>query len=207
MALDRLLVATMNPGKIREFARAFIPLGIEVHGLDTLEDRTEVEETGETFEANARIKAEGYSSRSPGLLVLADDSGLEVDALGGEPGVHSARYGGAGLDDNDRNRLVLKNLEPITDPDKRTGRFRCVLAAARDGETLATFSGTVEGRILTELDGDGGFGYDPLFFHPPSSCTLARLSTEQKQRVSHRGQAIAAFLEAIQAKDPRLASS
>jgi XTP/dITP diphosphohydrolase len=203
---NRLLVATLNPGKVREFAQALVPEGIEVFGLDHLDDMTPVEETGSTFEENARQKAEGYSRRTE-LTVLADDSGLEVDALGGEPGVHSARYGGEDLDDEGRNRLVLETLRAVTDPERRTARFRCVLAVARSGRTLATFDGVVEGRILFEPAGHDGFGYDPLFFHPESGCTTAQLSTCDKQRVSHRGQAIAALLRAIRAGDPRLAGS
>ena len=125
--------------------------------------------------------------------MLADDSGLEVDALGGAPGVHSARYGGPGLDDAARNRKLLEALVGMK-PEQRTARFRCVLALAERGVTLATFDGVIEGWILDAPRGENGFGYDPLFFHPPSGCTTAELSTEQKQRVSHRGQAIAALL-------------
>jgi XTP/dITP diphosphohydrolase len=201
--MKRLLVATLNPGKIREFAEALIPAGLEIFGLDSLEDQTPVEETGATFEANARLKAEGYSTRTP-LPVLADDSGLEVDALSGEPGVHSARYGGDDLDDAGRNRRVLEALSAVRDPDKRTARFRCVLALAQSGRTLASFEGLIEGRILEEPRGDNGFGYDPLFYHPPSGCTTAELTTAQKRLVSHRGQALAALLAAIRADDPRL---
>jgi len=204
--MKRLLVATMNPGKIREFAEALIPAGLEVYGLDALPDRTEVEETGTTFEANARLKAEGYSRRTD-MPVLADDSGLEVDELNGAPGVVSARYGGPDLDDDGRNRLLVEELAAVQDPARRTARFRCVLALARAGATLATFEGVVEGRILDAPVGDNGFGYDPLFFHEPSGCTTAQLSTAQKQRISHRGQAIAAFLEALKSGDPRLAGA
>ena len=120
--MKALLVATYNEGKVREITAALAPTGIEVYGLDVLEDKTEVPETGDTFEANARLKAEGYSLRTE-LPVLADDSGLEVDALGGEPGVHSARYGGDGLDDDDRNRLVVENMRAVTEPAARTARF------------------------------------------------------------------------------------
>ena len=190
--MKRLLVATLNPGKVREFAQALIPEGIEIYGLDQLDDMTPVEETGSTFEENARIKAEGYSLRTD-MPVLADDSGLEVDALHGAPGVQSARYGGEGLDDEGRNRLLLRELEKVTEPEKRTARFRCVLAVAHAGKTVAVFEGLIEGRIGTEPAGDNGFGYDPLFFHPPSGCTTAQLSMAEKQRVSHRGKAIAAF--------------
>jgi len=204
--MKRLLVATMNPGKVREFAGALIPAGLEVVGLDSLADGAEVPETGNTFEANARLKAEGYSLRTD-LPVLADDSGLEVDALGGEPGVYSARYGGDDLDDDGRNRLVLAKLAATRDPESRTARFRCVLALARAGQTLATFNGVIEGQILEEPRGKNGFGYDPLFFHPPSGCTTAELNPEQKHRVSHRGQAIDAFLAALRAGDPRLTFS
>ena len=201
--MKRLLIATLNPGKIREFAAALLPTGIEAFGLDYLDDMTAVEETGSTFEENARLKAEGYSLRTD-LPVLADDSGIEVDALGLAPGVHSARYGGPDLDDEGRVRHLLDELRDVTDPDRRTGRFRCVLAVARNGRTLATFEGVVEGRILEATVGDNGFGYDPIFYHPESGCGFAQLTTEQKQRVSHRGRAIEALLKALDSGDPRL---
>jgi XTP/dITP diphosphohydrolase len=201
--MRRLLLASLNPGKVREFAQALIPEGFEVYGLDSLDDRSPVEETGATFQENARLKAEAYSLRTE-MLVLADDSGLEVDALDGAPGVHSARYGGDGLDDAGRNRRLLQELAGVPDA-RRTARFRCVLALARRGKSLATFDGVVEGRILEAPRGENGFGYDPLFFHPPSGCTTAELSPAAKQAVSHRGQAIAALLEALHRGDPRLA--
>jgi XTP/dITP diphosphohydrolase len=204
--MKRLLVATMNPGKIREIAQALDASGIEVLGLDQLGDVEDVEETGQTFEANARLKAEAYSLLTE-LPVLADDSGIEVDALGGDPGVRSARWGGPGLDDKGRCRLLLERIAEVAEPEKRGARFRCVLALAVSGEILATFEGVVEGRLLTEPLGENGFGYDPIFFHPPSGCTTAQLSTADKQRISHRGLAIEAFLEAIRAGDPRLAGA
>ena len=194
--MTRLLVATSNPGKIRELHRALLPEQIQVVALDTIADTTPVEETGTTFEENARIKAEAYSLRTE-LPVLADDSGLEVDALGGEPGVKSARFGGPGLDDQGRSQLVLTRLADVADPAARSARFVCVLAVAREGRTLATFEGVVEGRIAFEPAGENGFGYDPLFFHPPSGCTTAELTPAAKQAISHRGQAIAAFLQAL----------
>jgi XTP/dITP diphosphohydrolase len=202
--MKRVLVATGNPGKIRELAQALGPTGIEVVGMDHLDDRTEVEETGTTFEENARLKAEQYSLRTD-LPVLADDSGIEVDALNGEPGVRSARYGGPALDDPGRCRYLLEQIAEVTDPEARTARFRCVLALARAGRTRAVFEGVVEGRLLTGPRGENGFGYDPIFFHPPSGCTTAQLTTAEKQRISHRGQAIEALIEAIRAGDPRLA--
>lgn len=202
--MKRFILATFNRGKIREIAEALQPTGIEVVGLDAVGDRTPVEETGATFEANARLKAEGYSLRTE-LPVLADDSGIEVDALGGEPGVLSARYGGPDLDDPGRCRYLLERIEAVTDPGRRTARFRCVLALARQGRTLAVFEGVVEGRLLAEPRGENGFGYDPIFFHPPSGCTTAQLTTAEKQRISHRGKAIEALLRAIRERDPRLA--
>jgi len=201
--MTRILVATTNPGKLREVAEALAGAGLEVVGLDHLADRTEVAEHGSTFEANARLKAEAYSHRTD-LPVLAEDSGLQVDALGGAPGIHSARYGGPGLDDAARNRRLLAALAGIPH-DRRTARFRAALAVARAGTTLAVFSGTVEGRILDAPRGTHGFGYDPLFFHPPSGCTTAELTVAQKRLVSHRGQALAAFLAALAARDRRLA--
>ena len=195
MSRARIVVATANPGKLVEFAAALTPAGFEVVGLDALDDRTPVEETGDSFEANARLKAEGYSARTD-LPVLADDSGLEVDALGGEPGVHSARYGGPDLDDRERYRLVLEKLKGVPD-EQRTARFRCVLALARGGETIATFDGVVEGRITHEPRGDGGFGYDPVFFHPGIGKAFGEISRKDKEGLSHRGKAIRRFVEAV----------
>lgn len=193
--MKRLLVASRNPGKLREFRAALASAGFDVCGIEQLVDTTEVEETGATFEANARLKAESYSLRT-NLLVLADDSGLEVDALDGAPGVQSARYGGPGLDDSGRNTLLLRELEGVPD-ERRTARFRCVLAVARQGRTLATYDGVIEGRILDAPVGENGFGYDPLFFHPPSGCTTAQLSAQAKHAVSHRGQALARLVAAL----------
>ena len=193
--MKRVVVATGNPGKLREFAVALAEAGIEVLGLDALDERPEVEETGETFEANARLKAEAYS-RHTDLPVLADDSGLEVDALGGEPGVRSARYGGPALDDAGRLGKVLENLRGVPAA-QRTARFRCVLAMARHGRTLAVFHGTAEGRILDAPRGENGFGYDPVFYDEDAGRTFAELSREEKQARSHRGAAIRAFLRSL----------
>jgi XTP/dITP diphosphohydrolase len=204
--IERLLLATRNPGKIHEFAEALSSTGVEVLGLDSLGDVEDVEETGDTFTANAKLKAEGYS-RLTDVLVLADDSGLEVDALGGEPGVHSARYGGDGLDDVGRYRLVLEHMQDVSDPAQRTARFKCVLAVAQAGITLATFEGSIEGQLLMAPRGEQGFGYDPIFFHVASGCTTAEMATAQKRLISHRGEAIAAFLKALKQGDPRLAAS
>jgi len=205
MSSMRIVLATGNPGKLAEFAAALEPVGFEVVGLDALDDRTPVKETGETFEENARLKAEGYSARTD-LPVLADDSGLEVDALGGEPGVRSARYGGAGIDDRKRYELVLERLRGVA-PEKRTARFRCVLALARAGRTVGIFEGVVEGRISDEPRGDGGFGYDPVFFHEGIGRTFGEIGREEKETLSHRGQAIRRFVEAVRQGGVELGTS
>ena len=194
--MPTLVLATANPGKVAELAAALDgETGFRVQGLEFLDDRTPVEETGDTFEANARLKAEAYSRRTP-HLVIADDSGLEVDALGGRPGVLSARYGGPGLDDPARCTALLRELEGKGGGD-RTARFRCVLAVARGGATLATFDGVVEGTILTAPRGMNGFGYDPIFFHPSSGRAFAELTRAEKERVSHRGAAIRKLVAAL----------
>lgn len=170
-------------------------------GLDALSDASAVEETGTTFEANAKLKAETYSLRTP-LAVLAEDSGIEVDALDGAPGALSARYGGAGLTDAERNAKLLEALRGVPD-DRRTARFRSVIAIAHAGRTLATFEGVVSGRVLRAVRGDRGFGYDPVFIHDQAGC-FGELTTTEKQRYSHRGTAIREFLAALRGRDPRL---
>ncbi len=193
--MKRLVVATGNPGKLREFRAALAREGVEVLGLDALARVPDVEETGSTFERNARLKAEAYS-RETDLPVLAEDSGLEVDALGGEPGVLSARYGGPGLDDRGRVGLLLERLGDVPD-ERRTARFRCLLAAARHGRVLAVFEGSVEGRVGREPRGENGFGYDPVFIHEALGRTFAEIGGDDKERLSHRGQAIRRLLAAL----------
>jgi len=201
-----MLIATSNPGKLRDFAGAAAPHGIEIGGIPGFASLPAVVEDGLTFEENARKKAEEYSRQAAGEIVVADDSGLEVDALDGAPGVHSARYAapdlfdvqphlaGENTDDEANNARVLRELKDVP-PERRTGRFVCVLAAARDGQTLATFRGTAEGVILDSPRGTGGFGYDPLFYFPQIHKTFAELSAEEKARYSHRGAAFRQFLE------------
>jgi len=192
-----VVAATANPGKLAELAAALAPAGIEVVGPEALRDATPVEETGKTLEDNARLKACAYSLRTE-LPVVADDSGLEVDALGGAPGVLSARYGSPQLTDAARCRALLKALVDVPAP-KRTARFRCVLAVARAGRVLATFEGAAEGTILLRPTGKEGFGYDPIFFHPAAGRSFAQLTREEKQALSHRGAAIARMIEAVRA--------
>jgi XTP/dITP diphosphohydrolase len=199
--MRRILIATSNPGKLRDFAGAAAPHGIEIDGIPNFSSLPPVVEDGLTFEENARKKAEQYSQYAPGELVVADDSGLEVDALNGVPGVHSARYAAdqphlanENTDDEANNARLLRELRKVP-PEKRAGRFVCVLAAARDGQTVATFRGTAEGIILESPRGTNGFGYDPLFYFLRIQKTFAELSAEEKARYSHRGAAFRQFLE------------
>jgi XTP/dITP diphosphohydrolase len=208
----RILLATSNAGKLRDFAGAAASYGITVANIPNFSSLPEVIEDGTTFEENARKKAESYGLAAPGELVLADDSGLEIDALGGAPGVHSARYATCDLqnneprtaernaDDEANNARVLRELRGVPEQ-KRTARFVCVLAAARDGQTVRTFRGTAEGVILDAPRGQNGFGYDPLFNFPQINKTFAELSGEEKARYSHRGAAFRAFLSWYSAAD------
>lgn len=199
--MRRILIATSNPGKLRDFAGAAAVHGIEIAGIPNFSSLALVVEDGHTFEENARKKAEEYSSYVPGEIVVADDSGLEIDALNGAPGVHSARYAAdephladANTDDEANNRRVLRELKDVP-AEKRTGRFVCILAAARDGKTLAVFRGAAEGIILDAPRGTNGFGYDPLFHFPQIHKTFAELTAQEKSRYSHRGAAFREFLE------------
>ena len=204
--MRRILIATSNPGKLRDFAGAGVAHGIEIAEIPHFSSLPLVVEDGLTFDANARKKAEEYSRYVPGEIVVADDSGLVVDALNGAPGVHSARYAAPDLhdkepheadtntDDEANNARVLRELKNVL-LERRMGRFVCVLAAARDGKTLATFRGVAEGLILDAPRGANGFGYDPLFYFPQIQKTFAELSAEEKARYSHRGSAFRQFLK------------
>jgi len=186
----KIYCATGNAGKLREFRLAGEVLGIEVLPLEDLKSIPAPEETGATFEENAQIKAEYYSRFAPGLL-FADDSGLEVDALGGAPGVHSARYAGVHANDEANNQLLLANLVGVT---PRTARFVCVIAVAEGGAAKHFFRGVVEGEILHGARGPGGFGYDPLFYYPPFGCSFGEVDDQRKFSVSHRGNALRKML-------------
>jgi len=195
-----ILVATSNPGKLRDFAGAAATHGIEIAPLPEFASLPSVVEDGLTFEANARKKAEFYSRYAPHEIVIADDSGLEVDALGGAPGVHSARYAADephkaenNTDDEANNARLIRELKAVP-PEKCTGRFVCVIAAARDGQTLAVFLGKAEGLILDSPRGHNGFGYDPLFYFPRIRKTFAELTAQEKAGYSHRGAAFRQFL-------------
>jgi XTP/dITP diphosphohydrolase len=202
----KILIATSNSGKLRDFAGAALRHGVEIVGLPNFSSLPTVVENGLTFEENARKKAEEYSCYVAGEIVVADDSGLEIDALQGAPGVHSARYAApdlhnkkpheadANTDDDANNARVLRELKNIP-AEQRTGRFICVLAVARDGKTLTTFRGTAEGIILSAPRGTNGFGYDPLFYFPQIEKTFSELTAEEKSKYSHRGAAFRQFLD------------
>lgn len=183
-----LFLATRNPGKVDELRARLEGHRFAVFGPESIERFPAPVEDGATFEANARKKAIHYS-RHVEALILADDSGLEIDALGGEPGVRSARLGGPSATDTDRVHLVLRKLEGVP-WERRTARFRCVLAFARNNQVLAAFDGSCEGRIAFEPAGGAGFGYDPIFYFPPMDRTFAEMTREEKDHVSHRGQAL-----------------
>ena len=201
--MKRVLVATSNEGKIRDLVGAAAAHDVEIATLPNFSAIEGVIEDGLTFEANARKKAEHYSHFSDGELVIADDSGLEVDALQGAPGVRSARYAAdehnapedaANSADEANNGRLLRELHGVPE-EYRTGRFVCVIAVARNGHTLATFHGKAEGILLTALRGANGFGYDPLFYFPWIHKTFAELTAEEKAQYSHRGAAFREFLE------------
>jgi XTP/dITP diphosphohydrolase len=189
----KVYCATGNPGKQREFRLAGDLLGIDIEPVAGLKEIVAPEEHGSTFEENAALKAAYYSRFAPGPL-FADDSGLAVDALSGQPGVFSARYAGvSGVGADEANNRLL--LERLGDNPHRTARFVCVIALARAGETQRTFRGEVEGEILYEPRGPGGFGYDPLFYYPPFGCSFGEVEGPRKFDVSHRGKALRELLQ------------
>lgn len=185
--MQKLLIATHNQGKLREFRQLLADLELEVTDLDAVGITHDVEETGTTFAENAILKARAYAEMS-GLLTWSDDSGLEVDALDGRPGVYSARYGGPGLDSRDRYLLVLDELRAHP-RETWTARFRCVVALVLPDGQLYTVDDTVEGMITDQPRGEFGFGYDPIFYLPEYQATLAELQPEIKNEISHRGKA------------------
>ena len=188
MNRKQLLVATHNPGKVREYRYLLRDMPVDLVSLDDLGISHDVDETGVTFHENAWLKARAYCGLGK-MLTLSDDSGLEVDALGGEPGVHSARYGGNRCrSDEDRVSLLVSNLEGIP-WERRTARFRCVIAICDPDGIEVSVVGSVAGMIQYKPQGTEGFGYDPVFYLPSFQCTIAQLSMEDKNRISHRGDA------------------
>jgi XTP/dITP diphosphohydrolase len=199
-----ILLATRNQGKVKEFQSFFAELGWHVEPVPA--DAPEVIEDGSTFAENARKKAETISQHYH-MPALADDSGLEVDALEGRPGVYSARYAGEHATDADNNSKLINEMSGLNTPDDRTARFISAIAFARPGQkTLITF-GTVEGLILPEPRGTGGFGYDPLFYLPDLQKTMAEIPLEQKNRLSHRAKALRTMIDILKAENKKTQES
>ncbi|WP_020059996.1 XTP/dITP diphosphatase [Bacillus sp. 123MFChir2] len=195
--MKQVVVATKNAGKVREFAELFEKFDLEVKSLYDFPHLEEVEETGETFEENAILKAK-HLCKELNEIVIADDSGLIVDALQGKPGVHSARYAGEEKDDQANIQKVLDGLKDIP-MEKRTARFYCALAVAfpqQDKEPLIV-NGTCEGKILEQQRGENGFGYDPIFYVEEYKSAMAELSSDEKNKISHRGRALRKLEEKI----------
>jgi XTP/dITP diphosphohydrolase len=186
--MKEVIIATKNPGKAREFEHIFSSRGITVQTLLDFPEIPEVDETGTTFEENAALKAEAVS-KALGKMVIGDDSGLIVDALEGRPGIYSARYAGEPKNDERNTDKVLSELEG-TPEEKRSARFYCALAVAVPGQETITVSGTCEGRILEERRGSNGFGYDPVFYVPEKGLAMAELSSDEKNKISHRANAL-----------------
>ncbi len=196
----RLFLASSNRGKLRELAALAASQGFELEPLSDYDKLPKFPENEPSFAMNALEKALHYSRRADGPVV-ADDSGLVVDALSGKPGVHSARYAGPQATDEDNNRKLLEELRGLPE-EKRAARYVCVLALARKNQTLALFSAACEGRILEAQHGSGGFGYDPLFFFPPLGKTMAELEVAEKNQWSHRGQAFRKLLTYLSDRRP-----
>lgn len=182
-----LVLATRNPGKIKEFKELVSYFQIEIKSLQDFGPIPQAAEGGETFEENAYEKAH-LTAKVLGLPALADDSGLMVEALGGLPGVHSARYGGEEATDTDKNRKLLQEMIGVTD---RKASFVCVISIAVPRGPALTYEGACHGEITREMKGENGFGYDPIFYYPPLQKTFAQLSSKEKNRISHRGKAMA----------------
>jgi XTP/dITP diphosphohydrolase len=195
--MKQVVIATKNLGKVRDFQQMFSKFDLEVKSLHDFPHIEDVEETGETFEENAILKAESLSKQLE-QIVIADDSGLIVDALYGKPGVRSARYAGEQKDDQANIKKVLEELQGI-DMDKRTARFYCALAVAFQEEDKKTVvvNGTCEGKILEQPRGENGFGYDPIFYIEELKNTMAELTPEEKNKISHRGRALRKLEEKI----------
>ena len=186
-----LVLGTLNPAKGHELVALLGGVPLQIKLLGEFPGARLPEETGKTYAENALVKARATAAIT-GELSLGDDSGLEVDALSGEPGLYTARFGGPGLDDRGRWALLLEKLRGV-EPSRRTARFRCVIALAGPGRPEQVVEGVAEGVIATAPSGSSGFGYDPVFFYPPLGRTFAELSDEEKARVSHRGRALAAL--------------
>ena len=184
----KVIFATGNENKLREIRQITEGMDIEVVSMKEAGYYTDVEETGTTFEENAYLKASAIAKKC-GLPTLADDSGLEIDYLGREPGIYSSRYMGEDTPHSVKNAAILKRMEGVPD-DERTARFVCAICYVRPDGSSETVKATMEGRVAYEIAGENGFGYDPIFFLPERGCTSAELSPEEKNEISHRGKAL-----------------
>jgi XTP/dITP diphosphohydrolase len=194
--MNKLIFATSNQGKMKEILEILKDLNVEVLSLKEAGIEADIVEDGKTFEENALIKARAIRDLT-GCMVLADDSGLEVDALNKEPGIYSARYMGEDTSYDIKNKNIIDRLDGLTG-DERSARFVCVIAAAFPDGGEETRRGTIEGQIGFEISGENGFGYDPIFYVPEFGCTTAELSSEDKNAISHRGKALRAMKEVIE---------
>ncbi|MGG3030503.1 XTP/dITP diphosphatase [Bacillus stercoris] len=191
------IIATHNPGKVKEFKEILEPKGYDVKSLAEIGFTEEIEETGHTFEENAILKAEAVA-KAVNKMVIADDSGLSIDNLGGRPGVYSARYAGEQKDDQANINKVLSELKGI-EKEQRTARFRCALAVSIPGEETKTVEGHVEGYIAEEPRGEYGFGYDPIFIVKDKDKTMAELTSDEKNKISHRADALKKLSKLLEA--------
>ena len=191
--MKELMIATSNAHKVEEFKKTLEPRGIVVKSLLDLEEQFEIEENGTTFEENALIQARSIAKHLD-IPVISDDSGLVIDALGGAPGIHSARYLGKDTDYMTKNTIVLSRLADVTG-EARSARFVCAMGLVYPDGKEMTFTGTIEGYIHDKIEGPNGFGYDPIFYYPPFGTTTANVSDEMKNSVSHRGNALKKLME------------
>lgn len=195
--MKEAIIATHNPGKVKEFKEILEPRGYDVKSLAEIGFTEEIEETGHTFEENSVLKAEAVA-KAVNKMVIADDSGLSIDNLGGRPGVYSARYAGEQKDDQANIEKVLSELKGI-EKEQRTARFRCALAVSIPGEETKTVEGHVEGYIAEEPRGEYGFGYDPIFIVKDKDKTMAELTSDEKNKISHRADALKKLSELLEA--------
>ena len=191
--MKELMIATSNAHKVEEFKKMLEPRGIVVKSLLDLEEQFDIEENGSTFEENALIKARSIAKHLD-IPVISDDSGLVIDALGGAPGIHSARYLGKDTDYKTKNTIILSRLADVKGED-RSARFVCAMGLVYPDGKEMTFTGTIEGYIHNQIEGPNGFGYDPIFYYPPFGTTTANVSDEMKNSVSHRGNALKKLME------------
>lgn len=194
--MKEIIIATKNPGKAKEFEALLTPMGFRVQSLLDYPDSIDVEETGTSFKENAILKAEAISKHYQ-RMTIADDSGLAIDYLGGKPGIFSARYGGPAKDDQANIKKVLEDLSEVNALEDRSARFICALALSIPDQKTKTVEGTCEGYIAKEPQGENGFGYDPIFIVKDRDETMANLPKEEKNRISHRADALKKLMEVI----------